>query len=160
MKPITVELTVDPRYQKSTVTITTPDEELGSELAAHVRNFVSNQQELILKADDSYFFLKQSEIIYVEVLAKELTIFCEQETYRLHQTLKKILEQLNANFIQVSKSTVINTKKIKRLEVAFSGNYYAYLVPKQKIVISRRYMPELKKKINLQIRSEQHENIH
>lgn len=53
------------------------------------------------------------------------------------------------DFVQVSKYGIINLNYLESLEVGFTGNMVAKLAFKQKTDVSRRYLPELEKKLGL-----------
>lgn len=53
------------------------------------------------------------------------------------------------DFVQVSKHGIINLNYLESLEAGFTGNMIAKLAFKQKTDASRRYLPELEKKLGL-----------
>lgn len=53
------------------------------------------------------------------------------------------------DFVQVSKHGIINLNYLESLEAGFTGNMIAKLAFKQKTDVSRRYLPELEKKLGL-----------
>lgn len=53
------------------------------------------------------------------------------------------------DFVQVLKHGIINLNYLESLEAGFTGNMIAKLACKQKTDVSRRYLPELEKKLGL-----------
>lgn len=150
MKLFKVHLQVSESCQESEVAIKTYDEEFGKKMAAHVQDFSGKPAVLSLKTEEGYQLVRSDEIIYIEVFGKEVQIHLNQGQLVVRQSLASLEELLNAQkFIRVAKSTIMNLDYLERLEVAFSGNYYGYLQKGHRVVISRRYFPLLKKKLNV-----------
>lgn len=62
------------------------------------------------------YILKQDEIIYIESSNKNLLLVTINEEIRLsNYTIRKILEELDNNFIQCHRGFIINTKHIKKI---------------------------------------------
>lgn len=68
----------------------------------------------------------------MEIFQRDSTIFHKNsDDIVVRMSLSKLLENLDeSSFIQVSKSTVINTQYLKQLEMAYSGNYYGCVANK------------------------------
>lgn len=144
MKEFEVELDISREFVKNKVLIETADETFGQEVYTYLHHF-NHQKLLAVKDGDTYHFLEAEEIIYLEVYDKELTIKTKKATLTTRLPLKEMKEKLNPTvFVQVSKSLLLNIKELQKLEVAFSGNYYAFLSNGEKVTVSRRFIKELK----------------
>ena len=96
------------------------------------------------------FFIDTDNIIFLEVFQKDLTIYTEEDEITSRISLGEAMERLDSSrFIQVSKSASVNISKIRRMEVAFSGNYYAFLANDMKVTVSRRFVRCLKQKLGI-----------
>lgn len=89
-------------------------------------------------------------IYYFEAVDNKIFLYCKEKVCESKQKLYE-LEGLfaNSDFIRVSKSVILNLKKIKSLAPAYSGRFEATLLNDEKIIISRQYVPELKKKLKI-----------
>ena len=53
------------------------------------------------------------------------------------------------DFIRISKSMILNLAKVERFAPSFSGRFEAILQNGEKVMISRQYVPALKKQLGL-----------
>lgn len=150
MSKFDVRLMLSDEHKQPEIEIRTCDFEFGKNMVEHVNTFKSTPAVLSLKTAEGYQLVQQAEIIYIEVLQKEVSIYLQERQIVVRQTLASMEELLDkAKFIRISKSTIINSQMLQRIELAFSGNYYGFLAGEHKVVISRRYFQALKNKLNL-----------
>ncbi|CAJ1201924.1 LytTR family DNA-binding domain-containing protein [Companilactobacillus nantensis] len=103
-----------------------------------------------LSVDDRVVMVQIEQIIAIEVLENELTVYTHERNYQLRGQLKKMVERINdGNFVQISKNTVINLNHLDSLEAAFSGNMTAFLTDGLKFSVSRKYLTGLKKQLGM-----------
>lgn len=105
---------------------------------------------LPVKTEDRILTIKVEEIIKVEVEKTELTFYTTSAIVKTNGRLYQVLEKLNSDFVQVSKHGIINLNYLESLKPGFTGNMIAKLALKQKTDVSRRYLPELEKRLGLQ----------
>lgn len=150
MKDWVIEVEIDQIFEQTAIFIQTPQAATGTDLVTYLEAFEKQKKPLVIKQDDRYIVLPLDAIIYCEVYQKTLTIYTETDQYETKETLKKMVDRLsNEEFLQVSKSAIVKMSAIQELEVAFSGNYYAYLTNPLKVNISRRFVDELKKRLQI-----------
>lgn len=119
-------------------------------LLSYIKNFDKKVDSLLpVKTEDRILTIKIEEIIKVEVEKTELSFYTTNSVIKTNGRLYQILEKLNNDFVQVSKHGIINLNYLESLEAGFTGNMIAKLDFKQKTDISRRYLPELEKKLGL-----------
>ena len=119
-------------------------------LLSYIKNFDKKVDSLLpVKTEDRILTIKIEEIIKVEVEKTELSFYTTNSVIKTNGRLYQILEKLNNDFVQVSKHGIINLNYLESLEAAFTGNMIAKLDFKQKTDVSRRYLPELEKKLGL-----------
>ncbi|MHC9531858.1 LytTR family DNA-binding domain-containing protein [Dellaglioa sp. BT-FLS60] len=103
-----------------------------------------------ITVEDRVVMVQTSEILAIEVYGSELTIHTIVKNYSVKGQLKTMIERLNNHdFIQVSKSTVININQLESLEAAFSGNMTAFMTNQLKLIVSRKYLPELRRQLRM-----------
>ena len=85
----------------------------------------------------------------IRIENSETIIYCDNHKYRSKKRLYELLSLLGKDFIQISKSAVINLKQIDFVEPSFSGMMKLFLKNKQSEYISRKYLSEFKKCLGL-----------
>lgn len=119
-------------------------------LLSYIKNFDKKVDSLLpVKTEDRILTIKIEEIIKVEVEKTELSFYTTNSVIKTNGRLYQILEKLNNDFVQVSKHGIINLNYLESLEAGFTGNMIAKFDFKQKTDVSRRYLPELEKKLGL-----------
>lgn len=119
-------------------------------LLAYIKNFDKKVDSLLpVKTEDRILTIKIEEIIKVEVEKTELSFYTTNAVIKTNGRLYQVLEKLNNDFVQVSKHGIINLNYLESLEAGFTGNMIAKLACKQKTDVSRRYLPELERKLRL-----------
>lgn len=119
-------------------------------LIDYIKNFDKKVDSILpVKAEDRILTVKIDEIIKIEVEKTKLTFYTTNAVIKTTGRLYQVLEKLNNDFVQVSKHGIINLNYLESLEAGFTGNMVARLDFKQKTDVSRRYLPELEKKLGL-----------
>ncbi len=101
----------------------------------------NNEKAYILNEEDVFKIYSCDNKIYAQT---------EKEEYILKTKLYKLEEELNKNlFIRISKSEIINFKKINHLDLSFSGTICITFKNGKKAYTSRRYINKIKDKLNI-----------
>lgn len=105
--------------------------------------------QIPLYAGEKEYFFKPEEIAYFLAEGGRVNAYLGSGVYEARGRLYELARQLrHKGFIQINKSTVINTAMVAFVEVEFSGNYTAFLKDgKTKLVISRNYMRDFRRYI-------------
>jgi Response regulator of the LytR/AlgR family len=107
-------------------------------------------KHLLVKKEDKHYKVNIDEIFYIESIERKIFIYTKSETYEISEKLYILEEQLsNSNFIRISKSMLLNINKIYSFYPKLSGNLEALLTNKEKVIISRRYVSNLKNKLGM-----------
>ncbi len=86
-----------------------------------------------------------TEIFYVEAVDNRVFAYTENKTYQLRVKLYEFEEASKfMRFFRCSKSMVINLMKVDSVNPIFNGRFSAKLFNGEEIIISRRYVSELK----------------
>ncbi len=90
------------------------------------------------------------EIVAVEVVDQQLSVHTAQHSYLVRERLKNFLARLNDTaFLQISRSVAINIDQLQALEAEFSGNMTAKMIDGRTLIVSRSYVPDLKRRLGL-----------
>ena len=102
-----------------------------------------------LQSNGDIVILQPAEIYMVRVENTETIIYTERNQYRSRKRLYEIGEQLGNQFMQISKSTLINLSCMDSIEPGFSGTLLLKLKNGCKDYVSRKYLSEFKKYLGL-----------
>ena len=100
-----------------------------------------NEEDLII--------LQPKDIYMVRVENGDTIIYGEQKKYRSRKRLYELGQQLGKQFMQISKSTLINLSYMDSIEPGFSGTLLLKLRNGCKEYVSRTYLPAFKKYFGL-----------
>ena len=114
----------------------------------------------ILESDDSnemlagkrgsdIALLEFSEIFMFRVEDKQVNVYTENQEYIIKKPLYQVEETLTSDFVRISKTTIVNLKKIKRVAPSLKGMMFIELKNGLKDNISRKYLPEFKRALDL-----------
>lgn len=109
-----------------------------------------DQKKLAGMKDGNITMIDPANVYYFEGIDNKVFLYCKQSVYETKLKLYEIEEDYTrSNFFRASKSIILNIAKIKSISPAYSGRFEALLFNGEKVVISRQYVPELKKKLGL-----------
>ncbi|GEO59557.1 LytTR family DNA-binding domain-containing protein [Companilactobacillus bobalius] len=115
-----------------------------------IDNLDNHTDVVPLAVDDRVVMIQLDEIIAIEVYKNELTVYTQIKAYKLRGKLKEMYQRLNnGDFIQISKSAVINLNHLSSLEASFSGNMLAFMDNDEKLTVSRKYLTQLKESLGM-----------
>jgi DNA-binding LytR/AlgR family response regulator len=113
------------------------------EIIAYVK---SRQGQLTGSMDEMQFEIPVGDIFYIESVDNKTFAYTQNEVYELRQKLYEVEDLLREkHFLRTSKSTLLNLMKISAIKPALNGRFTAVLFSGEETVISRKYVPELKK---------------
>ena len=105
----------------------------------------SRQGRLSVQKDGQSIEIPVIDIFYAESVDNRVFIYTSKESYEIRLKLYELEEMLKTkSFLRVQKSMLINLMKIKSIKPALSGRYTALLKNGEEIVISRKYVADLK----------------
>ena len=113
------------------------------EIVAFVK---SRQGQLTGTADERQYEISISDIFYIESVDNKAFIYTKSKVYETRQKLYELEEILKEKrFLRVSKSTLLNLMKVSAIKPALNSRFTAELFSGEQVVITRKYVPELKK---------------
>ena len=105
---------------------------------------------LIAYDRNEIYRVKPTSIYYIEVVDNKTFLYCKDKVYESRQKLYELEESLaNSDFLRVSKSVILNLSKIKSLSPALNGRFEAMLDNGERVIISRQYVGDLKKRLGI-----------
>lgn len=117
------------------------------ELLRALRN---EQSKLSAYSENGITLLDIKDVYYFESVDNKVFAYCEKQVYEIRKKLYELESQLEGtDFLRISKSAIVDLSKISHLSAAFNGRLEAKLKNGETIIISRQYVPALKKKLGL-----------
>ena len=125
------------------------------EVTAEVNRLKAHIENYALRIKGEYekeaVYVDLKDILYFESVDSKTFIYTKERVLtaelKLYEIEKKLSEK---NFFRCSKSVVVNIGKIVRLKPEISRNIIATLDNGEAVVISRRYVSELKRIIGVE----------
>ena len=114
----------------------------------------------ILESDESYdmvavkkgsdiALLQLDEIYMFRVEDKQVKVYTESSEYLIKKPLYQVEENLSTDFVRISKTSIVNLKKIERVAPSLKGMMFIQLKNGLKDNISRKYLPDFKNALDL-----------
>lgn len=123
--------------------------EMSPEILRAIALFKS-QDTVVAYEGNEIYRIKPSDIYYIEVVDNKTFLYEKKKVYESKQKLYELEETLSAgNFLRASKSVLLNLTKVRSFSPAFSGRFEALLDNDERIIISRQYMGNLKKRLGI-----------
>ena len=113
-----------------------------------LENYESSDMLAVKKGSD-IVFLQFEETYMIRVEDKQVKVFTQNEEYLIKKALYQVEEQLDNDFIRISKTTLINLRKIKRVTPSLKGMMFVELKNGLKDNISRKYLSDFKNALDL-----------
>ncbi|MCR4642434.1 MAG: LytTR family transcriptional regulator DNA-binding domain-containing protein [Lachnospiraceae bacterium] len=143
--------------------VTSPEEERAHIRAVEVSEEIRSAVDLlenncrsiaVSRADEERnpgesYMLGTNLIYYTESIDKRTYVYTKEACYETKYRLYELEELLSAGFLRVSKSMVVNIRKIRSVKSELNGRMTAELLNGEKIVISRSYVKDLKRKLGV-----------
>ena len=110
----------------------------------------SGREKLAVSKDDRIVQISPSAVYYFESVDNRVFACLEKEVYETKLKLYELEDRFfGTDFFRASKSTIISLTKVESLSPAFNGRFEASMKNGEKLIVSRQYVPFLKKKLEL-----------
>ncbi|GAA0101254.1 LytTR family DNA-binding domain-containing protein [Paraclostridium bifermentans] len=139
-----IDIDIDKRYEEIQVILRS--NEMNDETIEILEKLKTTKNKYILgKSDkkvyivgikDIYFFYSENQKVFVET--EDFRYEVDERLYEIEENFK------NTSFIRVSKFSIVNLKKVKNIDMSFSGNLTINFINGKKESISRRYISKIK----------------
>ena len=143
-----VSVDISPEYTESYAVIYT--NAVTPEIQRMIDVFSTGEAPITaMQNEEDIVILQPGEIYMVRVENGDTVIYGEKKKFRSRKRLYEIRQQLGKQFMQISKSTLINLSYMDSIEAGFSGTLLLKLKNGCKDYVSRTYLPEFKKYLGL-----------
>lgn len=100
--------------------------------------------------DRNTYFCKLTQIYYIESVDKHTYVYTKGECYESRDRLYELEEKLGMYYVRISKSMIVNMRKIRNVSAEPGGRMIAVLLNEERVVISRSYVKEIKRRLGIQ----------
>ncbi len=145
-----MKITIEPLPDGAEEEIIIKSNNLDSDLLELIYSLKAGRSRLTAFNDGEILKLTPGDIYYFESVDNHVCACCENSVYEVKQKLYE-LEQIydRTDFIRISKAMIVNVSKISKIVPMFNGRLEAVLSNGEKVIISRQYVPEFKKKLGV-----------
>ena len=98
--------------------------------------------------DEKIYKILIADILYVESVDDRTFIYLAEECYESRKRLYEFESVLpTRQFARISKAVIVNLMKISYIKPALNGRFLCRLKNGEQVIISRRYVPDIKEKL-------------
>lgn len=88
-------------------------------------------------------------IYYCESVDKHTYVYTKDGCFETKYRLYELEELLNLNYFRCAKALIVNIRKIRSVKSELNGRMVAEMLNGEKIIISRAYVKDLKKRLGV-----------
>ncbi len=118
----------------------------------HVTDILNEYEKdtpITAQLEDRIAILQPKDIYMVRIENGNTVIYGQSNKYYSRKKLYELAGQLGKQFMQISKSTLVNLAYLDNVEAGFSGSLLLKLKNGCKDYVSRKYLPAFKKYLGL-----------
>ena len=143
-----VSIDISPEYKEPFAVIHT--DKVTGDIQRMIDIFSSSETPVTaLMNEEDIIVLQPRELYMVRVEDGDTIIYGQKLRFRSRKRLYELSGQLGRQFMQISKTTLINLSYMDSIEPGFSGTLLLKLKNGCKDYVSRKYLPEFKKYLGI-----------
>ena len=100
--------------------------------------------------DRSTYFCKLTQIYYIESVDKHTYVYTKGDCYESRDRLYELEEKLGTYYVRISKSMIVNLRKVRNVSAEPGGRMVAVLLNEERVIISRSYVKDIKRRLGIQ----------
>lgn len=143
-----ITIVEDPNINETEISIVCA--KMTEELNDIVAKIAAAELTFTGKKGKETFFIPVKDICYFESVDGTVFLYTDTETYESATKLYKVEESLkNTRFSRISKTVIANLDKMLSIKKAENSRLVATLVNKERLVVSRQYVSQIKKTLGV-----------
>ncbi|SEQ21721.1 LytTr DNA-binding domain-containing protein [Lachnospiraceae bacterium RM5] len=123
--------------------------EKNKQIELAIEMLEGKKRSIPVTLSEQALFCDINDIFYIESVDKKTFVYTKDNCYSAKYRLYELEDMLGPFFMRCSKSMIINLKKIKSVKSEIGGRMNATLLSKEVIIISRSYVKEMKRRLEL-----------
>lgn len=135
---------------------TTEDEKAiikAKEKTSDIQNAIEllegNAGGVAVSKEGKTYMCKPAAIYYIESVDKRSYVYTKDDCYDTKFRLYELEELLGGYFVRCSKAMIVNLRKVKSVKSDIGGRLITTLLNDEEIIISRSYVKEIKRRLDL-----------
>lgn len=104
---------------------------------------------LAVTKDGKTYIVKLSAIYYFESVDKKTFVYTKDDCFETKYRLYELEETVGGLFARISKAIILNLRKVDHVKSELGGRMDAYLLNGETQVISRSYVKEIKRRLEI-----------
>jgi len=105
---------------------------------------------LFAKSDNKLFVIEPEQIDIIRTEGNDIKLYnSEAQEYIITKPLREIGEQLGSNFVRISKSALVNIKRVDHLSTSFNSTMYIVMKNGISDYITRKHLGDFKNRLGL-----------
>ena len=100
--------------------------------------------------DKSTWFCRLTQIYYIESVDKRTFVYTRDDCFESRDRLYLLEEKLGTYYVRISKSMIVNLRKIRNVRAEPGGRMVAILLNDEQVIISRSYVRDVKRRLGIQ----------
>ena len=100
--------------------------------------------------DRSTYFCRLTQIYYIESVDKRTYVYTKNDCFESRDRLYEMEEKLGTYYVRISKSMIVNLRKVRNVSAEPGGRMVAVLLNGERVIISRSYVKEIKRRLGIQ----------
>lgn len=123
--------------------------DLSENVVTAISLLENGEKSLICVKDGENVACQFARIYYIEANDDRTFVYTKDECMEVRSRLYELEEVLDGRFFRCSKSMICNVRKIKGVKAQDNSRMAATLLNDEKIIITRSYVKELKKRLGI-----------
>ena len=118
---------------------------------SRVSDFLQNKNPVITGMDEyeRIVVIDEAGIVSLHAEKKWCRIYMDTADYSCRKRLYEIENMLGRDFMRISKSIIVNLRKIESVEAVFNGMLLLHMKNGSKEYVSRTYLPQMKEYLGI-----------
>ncbi len=143
---ITIEALVDGAEEEIIIRTNTMDSDIINLIYA----VKAGRNRITAFYENEIVQLDSKEVYYFESVDNKVYACCEKKVFEIKQKLYELEEiYKQTNYVRISKSMIVNISKVSKIVPMFNGRLEGVLCNGEKVIITRQYVANLKKKLGI-----------
>lgn len=124
---------------------------LGQRLTSLLSSLSSNnpllpktRERFVIKSSGRISFIKAEEVDWIEAVGDYARLHVGKQAHLIRETMSALAAELDARFLRIHRSLIVNAERIKELHPLFNGEYNVILRDGTELKSSRGYREQLR----------------
>jgi two-component system LytT family response regulator len=124
---------------------------LGQRLTSLLSSLSSNnsllpktRERFVIKSSGRISFIKAEEVDWIEAVGDYARLHVGKQAHLIRETMSALATELDARFLRIHRSLIVNAERIKELHPLFNGEYNVILRDGTELKSSRSYREQLR----------------